>query len=125
MHRQWIWLGLLCSAACCTGCGQRHYKVRPDAARETLTMVLDHWRSGETPESLRTATPEIVVQDVAWNGGAKLLEYEVLNEGEARDSNLVVKVKLTLRDKDDKDVKQEVTYLISTDPVRTMHRAMF
>ena len=38
----------------------------------------------------------MTVQDFEWQGGAKLIDYQVLGEGQERDANLSVKVKLTL-----------------------------
>ncbi len=114
------------SAAGLSGCGgPRVYKVNPDVARQTLTKVLDHWKSGATPESLQTAKPSIIVQDADWAAGAKLTGYEVTDPGESRDANLIVKVKLTLTDRREQEVSKDVKYLISTAPVLTMHRYMF
>lgn len=108
------------------GCGgPRLYKVDPDVARRTLTHALDQWKSGADPESLRAAKPEIVVQDFDWIGGAKLQQYEILGDGEPRDANLVVKVKLTLRDQEEKESSKVVTYLVGTAPVLTVFRDMF
>lgn len=108
------------------GCGgPRLYKVKPEVARQTLTQVLDQWKSGETPESLRSAQPEIVVQDFDWSGGATLVNYEVLGDGEPRDANLVAKVKLTLLNSEGKESTKNVTYLVGTQPVLTVFRDTF
>lgn len=119
-------MGICLCVVSLAGCGgPRIYQVKMDVARQTLTKVLDHWKSGATPESLRSAQPEIVVQDPEWEGGAKLASYEVLDQGEARDAFMVIKVKLTLVDRNEKEVTKEVGYLVSTEPVLTMHRYMF
>jgi hypothetical protein len=123
--RNWLpCIGVLC-ASVVAGCGGSGYKVAPDIARPTLIQVLDHWKAGGEPESLRTERPEIVVQDFDWIGGAKLVDYEVLGDGEPRDANLVVQVKLTLQDAKEKESSKVVTYLVSTAPKRTVFRDPF
>ncbi len=118
-------MGISLCAAVLAGCnGPRIYKVKLDVARQTLTKVLDHWKSGATPESLRTVKPEIVVQDPEWAEGKNLIDYEVLDPGEARDAFTIIKVKLTMADRADQHVTKDVGYLISTEPVLTMHRYM-
>ena len=108
------------------GCGgQRVYKVDPELARQTLTQVLEEWKSGSDPESLRSAQPEIVVQDFDWTGGATLVDYEVVDDGESLDANLMVKVQLTLLNDQQKESLKTVTYLVGTAPVRTVFRDMF
>lgn len=125
-HRR-IWLpcvGVLC-AGVVAGCGGAGYKVTPDVARKTLFQVLDHWKDGGEIDSMRKKTPEIVVQDFDWTGGAKLVNYEVLGDGEPRDANLVVKVKLTLQDTKEKELSKVVTYVVSTAPKLTVFRDPF
>jgi len=43
------------------------------------------------------------------DGGAKLIDYQVLGEGQERDANLSVKVKLTLQGNKGKDVEKTCT----------------
>jgi hypothetical protein len=117
---------LLVGSGLCSGCGgPRVYPVQPDVARRTLTQALDQWKSGATPDSLRAGNPEIVVQDFDWLNGAKLTAYEVLGAGEPRDANLVVRVKLTLQDAQEKETSKVVTYLVSTAPKLTVFRDPF
>ena len=62
-----------------------------------------------------------------WERGTKLLEYQVLGEGEAKDANLSIKVKLTLAgDKPaTKTTEKTVSYLVGTSPSVTVFRDMF
>jgi len=41
----------------------------------------------------------LTVQDFDWEGGAKLIDYQLLGEGQQRDANLSVKVKTAKRNK--------------------------
>jgi len=107
------------------GCGEgTHYSapVKPDVARQTLELTLKEWQSGSKVDALRGHTPEIVVQDLDWNAGTKLLAFEVLGDGEAIDANLYAKVKLTLQAADGKEVEKTVTYCVGTSPVLTVFR---
>ncbi len=96
--RAGVWLCSLLFA----GGGSGVYQSAPvdgDIASETLLLVMDAWKEGETPDSLQEQTPKIVVQDLDWIGGMKLVDYEVLGDGKAVDANLIAKVKWTLLDK--------------------------
>jgi len=118
---------VLCSLLL-TGCSSGPYEsapVNPDKARETLTTALESWKNGVTTEDLRQQTPSIVVQDFDWMGGVKLLDYEVLDEGNPESANLVSQVKLSLEDKDGAKSEKTVTYLVGTAPVLTVFRDMF
>ncbi|MHB0954850.1 MAG: hypothetical protein ACYC0X_00580 [Pirellulaceae bacterium] len=109
------------------GCGnwQRSAKpVDPDEARQTLGAVLADWAQGGTPEAWLEQSPQVVIQDLDWSGGAKLKAFEVLGTGEPRDANLFCQVKLVLEDASRQQVERTVTYCIGTDPVLTVFRAM-
>ena len=111
-----------------TGCGSGPYEsapVNPKIARETLNATLESWKNGETVESLKAESPPIVVQDFDWSGGAKLLEYEVLDDGKPESANLVARVKLSLEDKEGTKSEKTVTYVVGTAPVLTVFRDMF
>lgn len=114
--------------ACCllAGCGDpRAYKVAPDLARQTLTKVLDSWKEGDEPEALQSGRPKITVQDIDWNAGVQLTDYEILGDGEVTGASLVAQVKLSLRDKSDKESSKTVTYYVTTAPGFTVFRDSF
>jgi hypothetical protein len=92
--------------------------VDPDRARVALKSALDHWKSGGDPLSMPTP---MTVQDLEWQSGAKLVDYEVLGDGEPADANLRVKVKLTLAGKG-KNTEKTVNYLVTTSPAVTVFR---
>ena len=118
---------LLCTFAF-AGCGSGPYEsapVNPDIARDTLNSALESWKEGASIESLKDDAPSIVVQDFDWAGGAKLLDYEVLDDGKPESANLVARVKLSLEDKEGTKSEKTVTYLVGTAPVLTVFRDMF
>jgi hypothetical protein len=117
---------LLCTCVL-AGCGSGVYEsapVNPDIARDTLNSVLESWKEGATIESLKADSPSIVVQDLDWSSGAKLLDYEVLDDGKPESANLVARVKLSLEDKEGTKSEKTVTYLVGTAPVLTVFRDM-
>ncbi len=110
----------------CVGCSPRRASdVQPNLARSTLIEVLDTWKQGGTIADLRQRTPEIVVQDASWSSGHQLQSYELLENGRAEDANLFCEVQLSLVEADGAPVKQKtVTYMIGTEPVLTVFRAI-
>ncbi len=98
--------------------------VRPDVAKETLIAALTAWMGGELPEHLQTRSPAIVVQDMDWSAGHKLLDFELLGDGKSVGANLSIEVQLTLVDTEDKKNEQKVWYLVGTDPALTVFRDM-
>lgn len=95
--------------------------VDPDRARVALRSALDHWKSGGDPLAMPTSATPMTVQDLEWQSGARLVDYEVLGDGEPADANLRVKVKLTLAGKG-KNTEKTVNYLVTTSPAVTVFR---
>ena len=114
-----------------TGCGgsSRAHAVDPPRAREALKDALEHWKSGQTLRSIESSPTPMTVQDFDWAGGARLVDYQILDEGQARDANLSVKVKLVLdgvgKKPGGKPVEKAVWYLVGTSPSVTVFRDMF
>lgn len=119
-------------AACVTlmglvGCGggpRRAAPVDPEAARTVLRTTLDHWKQGQSLDSLAAASPAITAQDFDWQAGYTLNEYQVLDDGRNDDANLRVKVELDLRDPDGREVRKQVSYVVGTSPSATVFREM-
>ena len=67
----------------------------------------------------------MVAQDFEWAQGAKLIDYQVVNDGKEEDANLRVQVKLTLsnlgKDKG-KPVEKKAWYVVGTSPSVTVFR---
>ena len=109
----------------CTGASA--HAVDPSRARDALVTALDHWKRGDDLRTLASWTTPMTVQDFDWQGGARLIDYQLLGEGQELDANLSVKVKLTLAEKQGKgkQVQKTVYYLVGTSPSVTVFRDMF
>jgi len=108
----------------CSGPGQAH-AVDPSLARESLKTALEQWKKGEGPKSLELSSTPMIVQDFDWAAGAKLIDYQIVDDGKALDANLHVQVKLTLSDpaKDKGNgAEKKVWYLVGTSPSVTVFR---
>jgi hypothetical protein len=109
-------------AASIAGCsGGVANPVDPNRALDALKTALDHWKSGGDPLAMPTSSTPMTVQDLEWQSGAKLVDYQVLGEGVPADANLRVKVKLTLAGKG-KNAEKTVNYLVTTSPAVTVFR---
>lgn len=100
-------------------------KVDPAGAREALTTALDAWKAGKKPAVLKTASPAITVQDLDWEGGAKLINYELAGEGTMDDANLRIPVILMLSGAQAGSAPKEVSYVVGTSPSITVFRELF
>jgi hypothetical protein len=68
----------------------------------------------------------MTVQDLEWESGVKLLDFQVLDEGQPADASLRVRVRLTTeggRGKA-KATEKTVSYLVGTSPSVTVFRDM-
>jgi hypothetical protein len=108
----------------CWGPGQARAVDAP-RAREALKIALDHWKNGQDPKSLASSGTPMTAQDYEWTSGAKLLNYEIVDDGKEEDANLRVQVKLTLsqpgKDKG-KPVEKKAWYVVGTSPSTTVFR---
>ena len=96
--------------------------VDPSLARESLKIALDHWKKGENPKSLESSATPIVAKDYEWDSGAKLLDYQILDE-RGEDANLRIQVKLTLGSQGkSKTVEKKASYVVGTSPTVTVFR---
>jgi hypothetical protein len=116
------------SALPVAGCGdgvRTAAAVDADQARRTLKIVLNAWKQGESREALGQREPSIVVQDMDWKSGHALIAYELDGPGTTSDANLICPVKLTLRDRQGRQTRKTVEYIVGTDPVLTVFRKVF
>jgi hypothetical protein len=108
------------------GCGgqRRAAPVNPEQARQTLRGVLDNWKAGQTPALQRQAHPSIIVQDMDWQGGCALVDYQFIGDGRSRGANLHIPVELTLRERSGAERKKKAFYVVGTDPALTVFREL-
>jgi hypothetical protein len=131
------WYGTILMVAACagllvtiffSGCsGSQAHAVNPSLARESLKTALDQWKKGEGPKSLESSSTPMTVQDFDWAAGAKLIDYQIDDDGKSEDANLRVQVKLILSDpaKDKgKSAEKKVWYIVGTSPSVTVFRDM-
>lgn len=118
-------LFLALAAFLAAGCAEQVAPTSLDSSKalDALKTTLDAWKNGGTVDSLKTASPPIVAQDMDWQGGAKLIDYKIDGSGKGVDSNLRVPVQITLQSKDGKDSVKTVSYLVTTSPAITVFRA--
>jgi hypothetical protein len=110
----------------CSGPGQAH-AVNAPTARESLKIALDSWRKGENPKALQSSVTPMTIQDFDWASGAKLVDYEILDQGKAEDANLRVQVKLKMSAAGKPAsslLEKKVWYLVGTSPAVTVFRDM-
>jgi hypothetical protein len=123
---------LLVAAACvgilaifllsgCSGQGTPS-AVDTSLARESLKTALDHWKNGEDPKSLESSGTPMVAQDFEWSSGAKLVDYEILEE-KSEGPNLRVQVKIKLGPQGNtKAAEKKASYVVGTSPRVTVFR---
>ncbi len=99
--------------------------VDSTVARNTLKEVLETWERGGSIAELKSGDQRIVVQDIDWSRGMKLKGFKLLDEGREEDANLFCEVELMLEPASGGEpVKKTVIYVIGTDPVLTVFRAI-
>ncbi len=87
-----------------------------DRASTALRTALDAWKNGQTPESLREATPAIYFTDFSWQGGRRLVAYELHAGAERFGQSLRCSVTLQLEDAAGNPTRKKAVYNIDTDP---------
>lgn len=113
-------ISLLSMAICLAGCGgaTKVNVAKPTVdvatARNSLKQSLDAWKEGKQPADLATGASPVSVSDLQWAGGAKLLDYEIVNEGDPRGPALVAVVKLKMSKPDGTLTETTAKYIVNT-----------
>jgi hypothetical protein len=110
-----------------TGCSgsSRAHAVDEPRAREALKTALDQWKAGGSVKSLESSATPMTVQDFDWAAGARLVDYQIVDDGKAYDANLRVQVKLSLSNPGNvpgKATEKKVWYVVGTSPSVTVFR---
>ena len=88
-------------------------------------LALSAWQKGETIESMKQASPSIIVSDKKWTRGDKLTKFEINGPGRLSGSEKVFSVTLWVEGAKGKRIKETTEYSVGTSPSRTVFRAVF
>jgi len=117
------WLALAGGLMPLGGCNSVAPKqADPDAARQALRQALDSWKKGEPPDSLKAASPPLVVVDHDWKRGTRLLDYELSDTPAPNGFDQRFTVSITLEEGGHKK-SQKVAFNVATHPKRVVVRA--
>ena len=97
------------------GCSQEtpSHPLDEQVARTSVQTAMQAWADGKTPADLK---PEIIIGDLAWEHGEKLVSFEIVPTEETSDgSNLYIRVIRKFESSD-----SPVTYIVGTSPVITI-----
>lgn len=121
MLRPWLMKYRLTILALATGtlcgCGSKLAdNVDPGQAEQSLRTALDAWKGGKSSAELEAGQPSIIMNELDWSGGGKLLEYRMEPAGvlDGRQVRWVVQIKF--QDKGGKLQDRKATYIIDTIP---------
>jgi hypothetical protein len=104
------------------GCGGRPPQpADPVQARAALELVLDTWKKGEQPETLKDRQPPVIAVDYDWRNGDRLLHYQVQND-EPFGADLRCQVVLSVQSKNGQAQKRKAVYSVGTAPALTVIR---
>jgi hypothetical protein len=104
------------SVAFVTGCGKKlDDPVDLDSAGAVLQTVFDAWKQGEDPGDLQKRNPPLYFNEPEWKAGTKLLDFKA-GKVELMGRQGRCSVQLSLRDRQGKETKREISDLIDTTP---------
>ena len=110
--------GLALFALGCGGNSDSDYVPGAGAARQSLTLALDAWKSGQAGEAAgKLASGQTVLGiDSDWSGGKQLASYEIVSELPSEGTSpKKLSVKLTFKSGE----TAEATYfIVGNDPIR-------
>ncbi len=104
------------------GCRQRAQQSEPELARETLRRALDAWQKGESPDALQKQS-SITAVDPQWQAGVRLLQYEIIGDGNSSGFDWQCQVRLSLQDNGGNSSQVKAGYTISTAPALVIVRS--
>jgi hypothetical protein len=108
---------LICSVGFLSGCGQRLAEnVSPDEAGDALRNALGAWKEGKTPANLEGQQPSIIMNELDWSSGNRLLDFKMNDAGSLDGRQVRWVVQMKLQDKNGKVSDRKATYIIDTIP---------
>ena len=115
-----LWaLVFVCFAAGCTGKSVERYKPTNEVARKAIDTALSTWKSGTAHGSITSVKPSLDVFDARWQAGAKLDDYEILEEVSGKpEPHFKVRLKLA-----GKSVETTEYLVVGIDPLLIFRQA--
>lgn len=104
------------------GCQAKSQPSDPSLAQQSIEKMLETWKGGGAATDLKVATPSIIAVDDDWERNLALSDYRVETNPFNDGVNLHFTVRLTLKNKQGKEVKKEQVYIVGTYPVITIFR---
>lgn len=109
-------LFLILTLTGCGGSGASTYHPTGSTAKDALSVALTSWKSGtEKPGTIEGRTPKIQVQDVIWESGKKLKDFEIGEEHSSKDGPTRFSVQLTIEG--EAAAQQAEYYVLGKDPL--------
>ena len=117
-------LGAAALALCgCGGDKTMPMAGTPESSRAALVAALDGWKHGRSYQEMADASPPVLLRDDDLNRGAKLIDYRIESEGQARGTGYSYVVTLTLQDRDGaKSTTKKLWYNAVSEPSRAVFR---
>jgi hypothetical protein len=107
-----------------SGCGASNTgsQADPNEAEKTVKLVLDAWKNGEKLSDVSMREPGIVINDMDWTLGHKLVRYKPSSESRVACNDMQYPVELELKSPKGRIVKKQAIYHISTTPQKLVLR---
>jgi hypothetical protein len=118
-------LGVLCLGllqGCNKGPGEN---ADLEQAGPALRTALETWKSGSSQQDLASQNPPILMNEVDWREGKRLLSYQMDEAGALHGRQVVWRVQIKLQDKSGKTEDRKAKYIIDTTPRLVIVRDRF
>jgi hypothetical protein len=116
---------LLCLAVAplAAGCRPSARPADPEKGREALRAALAAWQKGETADALRGRSPAITAADRQWQGGYRLVRYEIDDDVRVVGYDLQCRAVLWLEGPDGRPRREQAVFSVSTHPAIVVIRS--
>ena len=105
----------------CSGCSPKPKKSDVGSATEAINAALTGWKSGKSPTEFTTES-KIVVGDIQWESGAKLVDFQIDDMPHDDGRNFHFTTRLTVTTVAGETVQSQSKFIVATNPVVTVFR---
>lgn len=122
--RTFMFLVFVVTFVTANSCSQNYAPPAETSSTEAVAViqtVLDAWRSGQTPESLRDQKPSILVADDDWQSKWELHSYQLFDLPSSGGVSARLGAQLELSGPQGR-VQKQVRYLVATNPIISVVR---